>query len=187
MVVNTEAGSYDKMPRTDIDLAFDAATLRPNIGVAEKMTSGAYLGALCEFTLKAAAEESVFRTKAVEEIERLQSADVSEFLQYGSGVIAEYMIGGEDEANARALLENIVLRAARMAALQMAAIAEKAHKANKRICMSVEGTTYEKMFGLKEELRRGLLAYLSARGYEVELVTVGQAVLKGCAIAGLAR
>ncbi|HBU12630.1 MAG TPA: hypothetical protein DEB31_07880 [Clostridiales bacterium] len=79
------------------------------------------------------------------------------------------------------------MRAARVAALQMAAIAEKAYKANKKLCMVLEGTTYQKMPGLKEELHKVLLEYLESRGYQADIISVEHAVLKGCAIAGLSR
>ncbi len=187
MVVNTEAGSYNRLPLTDIDKAFDATTQHPGVGVAEKMTSGGYLGALSKFTLGRAAEESVFATKAVKEIEKLRTADVSEYLRDGSGIVEEYMVNEEDEANARELLENIVLRAARVAALQMAAVVEKSYKTNKKVCLAIEGTTYEKMYGLKDELNVVLLEYLHGKGYEADIVSVEHAVLKGCAIAGLSR
>ncbi len=187
MLINTEAGSYDKMPRTQLDLDYDASTVFPGIGCAEKMTSGAYLGALSEFVLKRAAEENVFHTRGVMDIARLTSADVSEYLGDGSGIIEEYMIDEEDEQNARELLQNIVLRAGRMAALQMAAMAVKSAKQNTRLCMSVEGTTYEKMPGLKQELHSTLHEYLAHAGLSADIVTVENAVLKGCAIAGLSQ
>ena len=60
MVINTEAGSYNKVPRSDIDIAYDESTQNPGIGVFEKMTSGGYLGPLCDFTLRTAAREGVF-------------------------------------------------------------------------------------------------------------------------------
>ncbi len=187
MIVNAEAGSYDKMPRSIIDINYDASTQCPGTGIAEKMTSGAYLGALCKFMLRQAAEDNVFRTRGVEEIQQLTTMDVSEYLSNGSGIIEEYMLNEEDEANAKELLQNIVFRAARLAAVQMAAMAVKSHKQNNRICMSIEGTTYEKMPGLKQELHSCLLEYLGSKGIDATITTIEHAVLKGCAIAGLAR
>lgn len=187
MVVNTEAGSYDKLKRSDIDIAYNKTTEEPGLGIAEKMTSGAYLGALGGFTLACAAQEGVFKTKGIELAEKLTTADISEFLSDGSGLVTEYMVDEEDEANAREILKNIALRAARLAALQMAAMAEKSYKANKRVCMSIEGTTYEKMPFLKEELKSVLTDYTQSRGLDIKLFTIKHAVLKGCAIAGLSR
>ena len=60
MVINTEAGNYSEIPRSDIDLAFDESMLNPGRGIFEKMASGGYLGGLCDFTLRAAGREGVF-------------------------------------------------------------------------------------------------------------------------------
>ncbi len=187
MVINTEAGSYNKMPRSDIDIAFDGTLQNPGVGLAEKMTSGAYLGALCAFTLKQAAQEDVFQTKAVEGLRGLKSEDVSVYLADGSGLVAEFMANEEDGQNARELLHNIVHRAARMAALQMAAMALKSCRCNNRVCMTIEGSTYEKMYGLKQELLNTLIPFLEKKGVEADVVELELSVLKGCAIAGLSR
>ena len=53
--------------------------------------------------------------------------------------------------------------------------------------MTIEGTTYEKMFGLKKEALTVLLPYLDSIGIKADVISVENAVLKGCAIAGLSR
>ena len=185
MVINTEAGSYDKIPRGDIDIAFDQSLQNPGVGVFEKMTSGGYLGALCAFTLRTAAEEGLFRKAVIPE--SLSTADVNHFLTDGSGALGGCFPDERDAEAAREILLNIVLRAGRLLALQMAAVAVKARKENNRICMTVEGTTYEKMYGLKKEALTTLLPYLSSMGIDADVISVDLAVLKGCAIAGLSR
>lgn len=185
MVINTEAGSYDKLPRSDIDRAYDASMQNPGIGVSEKMASGRYLGELCLLSLRFAAKEGVFESQEIAKLARLGTEEVSRFLETGEGVLKEYFLSEKDKKNAQRLLENNVRRAARVVALQMAAVVKKACKGNNKICMTIEGTTYEKMFGLKEELLKGLLPYLEKEGYDAKMVMVDMAVLKGCAIAGL--
>ncbi len=186
MVINTEAGSYDKVPRGDIDIAYDKSTQNPGIGVFEKMTSGGYLGPLCDFTLRAAAEEGVFQ-KGFSFAGTVSTVDVNDFLTDGSGAVGEYFTDEADRDAAREILLNIVLRAGRLLALQMAAVAVKAAKENDRVCMTIEGTTYEKMFGLKKEALTTLLPYLDSIGIKADVIGVENAVLKGCAIAGLSR
>lgn len=187
MLINTEAGSYDKQPRADIDIAYSNSMTYPNIGVSEKMISGAYFGGLCLFVLKAAAREGVFEEPGVLGLEKLSTMAVSEFLMDGVGTIREYFSGGQDIEAVRALLENMVKRAARVCALQMAAMAMKSHKENNRACMVIEGTTYEKMPGMKEEIKKVLFEYLANQGLEAELITIDSSVIKGCAIAGLSQ
>jgi hexokinase len=164
MVINTEAGSYAGFPRSDIDMAFDASTLFPGLGIAEKMTAGGYLGGLCKFMLDVAAKENVFATRLIEEEDDLRTEDISEYLESGTGVIAENLWDEEDERDAAELLTNLVLRAARLVAVQMAAMAVKSKKTNGRVLMSVEGTTYEKLYGLKEEVWKELSRCLEGVG-----------------------
>lgn len=183
-VVNAEAGSYNKVPRSDIDIAFDESLQNPGVGVFEKMTSGGYLGNLCGFTLRAASAEGVFQKPFDQQLNTMQ---VNEFLTDRTGVIAEYFTEESDAQAAYDILLNLTKRAGRLLALQMAAMAVKACKSNNRVCMTIEGTTYEKMFGLKHEALKNLLPFLLARGIEADVISVDLAVLKGCAIAGLSR
>ncbi len=183
-VVNAEAGSYDKLVRSDIDIAFDSSLQNPGVGVFEKMTSGGYLGNLCGFTLRAASKEGVFEKPFDAQLDTMQ---VNEFLTDRSGILAEHFTSGEDRDAAYEILLNLTKRAGRLLALQMAAMAIKACKANHRVCMTIEGTTYEKMFGLKHEALSTLLPFLQDREIEADVISVDMAVLKGCAIAGLSR
>jgi hexokinase len=149
------------------------------------MSSGGYLGGLCAFILCRAAEEGVFGPRAGRVAADLRTEDVNEFLTTGGGPLAEYLPEREDAENARHILRDIILRAARLVAVQMAAIAQRTVRSNDRVCMSIEGSVYEKMAGLREELHGILPAYLREQGIQAELVTVERAVMKGCAIAGL--
>lgn len=186
MVINTEAGSYSRVPRSDIDLAYDESTQNPGLGVFEKMTSGGYIGPLCDFTLRTAAREGVF-ANGFSLAKTVSTVDVNDFLTDGSGAVGKYFTEAADRDAAREILLNIVLRAGRFLALQMAAVAVKAAKENERVCMTIEGTTYEKMFGLKKEALTVLLPYLDSIGIKADVISVEHAVLKGCAIAGLSR
>ena len=186
MVINVEAGSYNKMPRSDIDIAFNKTLQNPEVGIAEKMTSGGYLGKLCGYTLSVAADEGVFEEKP-DFGTSLTTIDVNRFLTDGGGRIAEVLQTEHDRDATREILLNLVRRAGRMLALQMAAVAVKCKKTNNRVCMTIEGTTYEKMDDLKHEAMVSLLPYLASCGIEADVISVDLAVIKGCAIAGLSR
>ncbi len=185
MVINTEAGSYNKMPRSDIDMAFDAMLQNPGIGISEKMSSGAYLGALCAQVIECAYLEQVFDCIDLGNLNELTSEDVSKFLAGEGGILANLELSTQDKDSMVEILTNIVKRTARVVALQMAAVAIKAYKTNPKVCMTIEGSTYEKMFGLKEELLSVLIPFLKRQGIEAKVVELDLAVLKGCAIAGL--
>ena len=55
-VVNTESGSFARGARGPVDDAFDATMANPGKYRHEKSISGAYLGALCLFAAKSAAQ-----------------------------------------------------------------------------------------------------------------------------------
>lgn len=185
MVINTEAGSYDKMPRSDIDIAFDATTKNPGIGIAEKMTSGAYLGPLMGFTLRVAGAEGVFNTKSIEHMKHLKTKQASEFLNYDEGAIEEFLVDEHDERAAREILLELADRAARLVALQMAACVMKSVRSSEEVLMTMEGSTYEKFYGLKDGIHHHLFSYLESQGLNGRIETPEFVVLKGCLIAGL--
>lgn len=187
MMINTEGGGYALAPRTDLDIAFDRTTNDPGYHICEKMVSGAYIGPLCEFLLKKASEEEVFGPY-MQKLHHVTSADADKFLRDGDGKIAEFCLKPRDVENAYAIVENTVLRSARLCALQMAAMAVKSPKKDSnRVCITAEGSTYYRMCGLKEEVLRTLRPCLQALGLSADVLEVENAVLKGCAIAGLLK
>ena len=152
MMINTEGGGYALAPRTKLDIEFDETTLDPGYHICEKMVSGAYIGPLCEFLLKKAADEEVFGPY-MHKLNRVTSADADKFLRDGDGKIAEMCIKPKDVERAYAIVENTVLRSARLCALQMAAMAVKAKKQGaNHVCITAEGSTYYKMYGLQKEV-----------------------------------
>lgn len=187
MVINTEAGSYDKMPRGEIDIEFDKATLNPGIGVFEKMTSGGYIGPLCEMILRRAAKEGVLKSGPLTEIQEgtISTSDIDEFLRHGTGVVSEYMTDKEDADAANEILSSVIERAAKLLALQMAGCVIKGYKTNNRALMTIEGSMYNKMYGMREGLKEYLFPFLTKHGIDGTIVEPKLAVLKGCAIAGL--
>ena len=187
MMINTESGGYTLAPRSDLDIAFDHTTHDPGYHSCEKMVSGAYIGPLCGFLLMKAAEEEVFGPH-MRKIQRVTSADADRFLRDGEGKIAELCLRPEEMKSAYAIVENTVLRAARLCALQMAAMSVKAKKkGSHRVCITAEGSTYYRMSGLREEALRTLHPCLEERGLAADVLEVEHAVLKGCAIAGLLK
>jgi hexokinase len=187
MMINTEAGGYALAPRSDLDEDFDHTTNDPGYHVYEKMVSGAYLGPLCAFFLKKAAEEGVFGPH-MKTIRQITSMEADKFLRSGNGKIADYCIRAEDAENAYAIVENTILRSARLCALQMAALAVKTRKKDSnRVCITAEGSTFYKMCGLREEVLKTLHPCLDTFNLSADVLEVENAVLKGCAIAGLLK
>jgi len=187
MMINTEGGGYALAPRSKLDAEFDGTTNDPGYHMCEKMVSGAYIGPLCEFLLKSASKEGIFGPY-MQKLHQVASADVDKFLKDGEGRIAEFCLKPNDVENAYSIVENTVLRAARLCALQMAAMAAKSKKKeSNRVCITAEGSTYYKMCGLQEEVLKTLHPCLAQLNLSADVLEVENAVLKGCAIAGLLK
>lgn len=186
MLINTEAGSYNKLPLSDLDRAFDATTLRPNIGVTEKLCSGGYLGALSEFMINAAAKEGALATRALAGPIGLTTPEISKFLENPVPVLGRTPLESADIQPLNELLSVIRDRGAYAVALQISGmISKNPPREGGKICAAIEGSTYEKLFGTKELICRLLKEYWESFGDEISILTPANPVLKGCAIASL--
>ena len=59
MIVAMESGGFLSPDRTELDRLLDADTLSPGVYPEEKIVAGGYLGKLCSFALRAAAEKGL--------------------------------------------------------------------------------------------------------------------------------
>jgi hexokinase len=192
-----ESGQFAKAPRGKIDDIYNKSTVNPTYSLFEKMVSGAYLGGLCGRVLQCAAGKGLFTDKVnaeLSELETLETKDVGEFLENPNSqdnVICKSVFeGGEqDRETVYCILEDIVKRAGKLAAINLSAAAIKSGKGKnpeKPICIVAEGTTFYKLKGLKENVEKYLTEYLqNEKGVYTEIVNVDNAALLGAAIAGL--
>ncbi len=194
-VINIESGGFAEVPRGQIDIAFDNTTKNPGKYAFEKTVSGAYLGALCLAVLKKAAADGLFQTDTATAIEQRDSLDtkiVSDFLTDPDNNDLAAQLGGvsdDDKQCIFALLENMVTRAGKLSAINLASVAIKTEKgadANRPICIVAEGTTFYHLNGLKAATEKFLDEYLTGqKGIHYRIVSVENATLIGAAIAGL--
>jgi len=194
-IINIESGSFKKVVRTDIDIEYDNTTVNPGDYTIEKMTSGGYIGGLSLTALKKAAEENVFSdptARALKTLIELSSEDVDKYLTAGSsdrGKLGERIYDSTDEATAIRILQAIIERAGKMAAAKVAAVVLKTGKgksAAKPILITIEGTTFYKLKGLKDSFEKHLYEFLSAeRQRYCEFTEVPQSSLVGAALAAL--
>jgi len=150
-IINIETGNFDKMPRTDIDIAFDNTTKNPGRYSFEKMISGGYFGGLCTTALKVAANEDVFSAETkvnLKNIGELSSEDVNKFvcgIDLKTNVLATQLASKEDADAAAEIINNLIQRSAKLTAASLAAVilkTGKAKTAEKPILMTIEGTTF---------------------------------------------
>ncbi len=198
MAINCEAANFNRIPRGDIDLAFDADTALPGKYVLEKMISGAYLGGLCHRILKTAAQEGVLGEQAARDLEARKTYEPKQIGAMFSGLPAgetreagedpQAHWPGEDRRTARDVVSAVVERAALITAVNMAAPIVKPVREGRRperVCVSADGSVYFKLPTFRERAERHLTAILDPLSISHEVVHVEEATLIGTAVAGL--
>ncbi len=195
-IINTESGGMGAGYQGTLDVGFDKTTVNPGVHMFEKMVSGGYLGPLCRFVLARAADDGLFGSSPAEGIKALSAFDTRQmnaFLRYpyGDNPLAEACRRGtgEDTLTAWTLADRLTERAAKLAAINLAAMAVKTGRGTdptRPICIVAEGTTFYKMKAVKPRVEYYLKDYLEhQKGIYTEIVHIDNATLTGAAIAGL--
>ena len=163
----------------------------------EKMISGAYLGPLCLWTVRAAAEEGLLSKDSAEklkEIKEISTKDLNDFMSYPQGKggplsSALKTASEEDLATAYYLIDRLIERAAKLTAINLSSAAIKSGKGHnpcRPVCIVAEGTTFYQLKSLKQRVEYYLKDYLvNEKGIFYEIINVENATLIGAAIAGL--
>lgn len=196
-IVNVESGGFGKAPQGKIDKDFDQSSLNPGMYTFEKMVSGAYLGPLSLWTLKAAAENALFSKDFAEKIKAVQQAttkDINVFLSFPQGrqgpLSSALESANEDDIQtACRLIDRLIERAAKLAAIKLSSAAIKSGQGRDPahpVCIVAEGTTFYHLRYLKQRVEYYLKDYLeNDKGIYFEIMNVQNATLIGAAIAGL--
>ncbi len=195
MIINIESGNFAKAPRSDLDLLFDSSTMNPGNYSFEKMFSGGYFGGLCLTVLKAAVSEGVISGSSgryLGTLTGLSSNDASDFAGGGrsAGNALQGLLQDEHDADcSREIIDALIGRAARLVASNIAAVVLKTGKGKspaRPILITIDGTTFYKMFNLRERFGKDFGDFLSGgRKRYVEFTEVPQSSLVGAALAAL--
>jgi len=194
-IINIETGAMGKVPQTDLDIIFDNTTVNPGQYRFEKMFAGGYFGGLCHTVLKAAAKDGIFSASAatgILSLNELSSGDVNSF---ASGIISDksplnkLKLDKTDTENCLEIIEGLIDRSAKLVAANIAAVILKTNKGksdDKPILITIEGTTFYKMYNLRAHFEKYLSEYLSGeRQRFYEFTEVQQSSLVGAALAAL--
>jgi len=194
-IINIESGNFNLAARSYLDVIFDNTTNDPGKYSFEKMFSGGYFGGLCLTVLKAAADEGVFSEPAAQKLKRVNNLSTGEVGSYAENaasarnILAACFPGTDDSKNCRYIINSLIERSAKLVASNLAAVVLKTGKgktAGRPIMITVEGTTYYKLPGLKSGVENYLNDYLSLkRKRYVEFTEVANSGLIGAAIAAL--
>jgi len=196
-IVNVESGGFGKAPQGKIDKDFDQSSNSPGMYTFEKMISGAYLGPLCLWTVRAAAKDGLLSkdsTKNLKKIKELSTKDIDDFMSYPQGKggplsSALKTASQEDLTTAYYLIDRLIERAAKLTAINLSSVAIKSGKGHnpcRPVCIVAEGTTFYQLKSLKQRVEYYLKDYLvNEKGVFYEIINVENATLIGAAIAGL--
>jgi hexokinase len=194
-IINIESGNFAKAPRTDLDLLLDNSTMDPGNYSFEKMFSGGYFGGLCLTVLKAAGLEGVLSAGSaalLNNLSGLTSNDASDFARNDGSVdnpLKTLSSERIDSESARVIIDTLIDRAAKLVASNIAAVVLKTGRGkspSKPVLITIDGTTFYKMFRLRERFEKYLGEFLSdGRARYVEFTEVQQSSLIGAALAAL--
>ena len=194
-IVVCESGKSDKMAHSTFD---DELLKQMHVPAPyERMCSGVFLGPLGLIALKDAARAGLFSDSVAAGVLALSSLELKDMDAFFYGPFradtklgAIFANGTEFDAEvAYRILDTIVDRSARLAAINIAAAAVKSgagFNPARPICVLCEGTTFLKTHSLRERVFAYLYEELTLRrGIWFEIVSMDNAVTLGTAVAGL--
>lgn len=193
-VINVESGNFGLCPQGEIDKVYDASTDNPGKQTFEKMISGRYLGPVALCVIKQAVEDGLFSkegSETLKSIKNLETVDISIFLENPfnvSGVFNDKSISSSDLEILYYIISDIVNRAAKLTAINIAAAVIKSGSGTTPlhpVCINVDGSTYHKLYGFRAKCEAMLADVLNCRGFYFEIIEVDNAPVIGTAIAGL--
>ena len=184
-VVNIESGGFDKLPTSPIDREVDAATNNSCRQIFEKMISGTYLGPLTLAALKRA-PLSESGKELIDGLEELSLIHIDNFAaQNGrdTGPLADSRFSAGDAECILAVFQAVVARAAHLSAVNLAVAAIR--NGSSPVCINLDGSTYFKTVGLREQAESELKQILAQVGVDYFCVHTDDAPVVGAAIAAL--
>lgn len=186
MLVTLESGSFSGFPRGDADIAMDADLPDTGKSLAEKMTSGRYLGNICMYTLRLAADEGIFSPAASEMIGKMTDVATPTIDKWGSGRFPKG-ITSEDKVNLVYIINEIIERAARCIACMLCGIMEITGAGqNAPACIAVDGSLFTRGRLLRPELERLMdISVCEIMGRDYRFVTMDNMSVIGTAAAAL--
>jgi hexokinase len=196
MIVNTEAGDYNKFTHGVLDEEYDASLMDTGLWQFEKMAAGRYQGGLLRTVINRAIGDGLFPEnfcRTFRLVKDLNSRAVDEFLgnPNGSGVLATCCEGAEsvDAITLYYLIDEIMERAAKAAAACLTALmlqAEIGANPFYPVCITGDGSTFYKSKLFRGKLEHAMKQCAGDRmGLHYRFNHVPDANLIGSAIAGL--
>lgn len=177
MIVSTEIGEFQGIPKTVFDEAVIAESDEPDMAHAEKQCSGAYLGALISKAWVQAAEEGILDTAFCRPVTLPQ--------------ISNYLEGTEvtlpDCPAAKEIAQTMIQRAAKIAAILTAGVILFRHSSGEICTMAIEGSQFDKLTGFRDAYNTELGTLLTPHRISFKIVQSENNCLVGAALSAFAK
>lgn len=189
MLINMESDRFNKMTRGTFDHLYEQYT-GDNDHPTMKMLTGAYLGGLCHLCFKGAAEEGLVSEETGEALQAMKGIGTEQLCYFldecDDSAIAKCCASEEDAHVLRAIAELLIERAAKLVAALLVPVLRRSYRYEKNlpVCICAEGSTIQKVKGLKEMICR-YLSENTGREEAFEMVIIDHATIRGTAIAAL--
>lgn len=174
MIISTEVGEFNKLPKSDFEQAVIDASDAPGNAQAEKQCSGGYLGQIITQAWNTAAREGLLPPAFREE-----SWDLAR--------ISQSLADNSLPVPAAEIARAAICRAAKIAAILCAGPILRLPRQDSPVKIALEGSQYGKLTGFREAFHRELDALLAPRGIAYAIVRAENACLIGAARAAFAR
>ncbi len=203
-IIVCESGKCNTFTWSDFDCDADTRTAVPVQFPLEKCCSGAYLGNVCLSILQFAAREGLFSKEcgdALEKLNCLSTIQIDDFLYIEKNLYNENSKEKNEEniielccrtlrdkKTAFLLIDSAVDRVARYSASLLTAnlIATQRGKSGEKVCIVCNGTTFYKVYKLKERIQKYLYEYATRKlGINFELVSIEKDITLGAAFSAL--
>lgn len=167
-IINVEAGGFDLI-LGKLDEQFFATTQEPLVHRFEKLVSGAYLGPYAHLCLTQAVEHGLFADdfgRQLEQVKSFSTAQISDFLEptrRSTTQLHAWLANQQEERVLSRILEAIIERAGKLAAVNLAAVilqADAGFTKEQPIYINADGTTFYKTTRLKGYIEAYLKMFL---------------------------
>ena len=212
-VINVESGNFSAFQRSPIDIELDKKIdERRDEALAgldfqaaqsgkqffEKCISGEYLGTITLALLHTLAVEhphafSKGGGAVVRGMRSLKNSDASNFAhgendQNKIGNLCNQALSDTDKDIIRSVYNSVVDRAALFTSVNIMVGVVKSGEGTEAahpVCVNIDGSTYEKTYGLKEKVQERLEIMTKERGLHIKCISTDEAPIVGAAIAGM--
>ena len=169
MLINTECGDYNKLPKGRFDLITILNSSDDKKGLAEKHCSGLYLPKIIYYALLIAKDSGLIKS----EIREFELKEISDFL---NNTHCSRLFMKKDKLFIKYLIMDLIKRAAKIVAILTMGFAKRIKiKENEKLCIACEGTTFEKLPYFQDYFKE----YLKQLDINYDVVVVKDANLIG--------